>query len=42
MESGNGVHELYDNSLRRPPNSNPFPKGDYLLGHNVNHQGEIG
>jgi hypothetical protein len=41
MESDKYVGEWYDDLSRRQPSSNPFPKGDPLLGQYVNHQGQM-
>ena len=40
MESDKYCREWNDGSSTGPPSSKPIPKGDHLLGHNVNHQGE--
>jgi hypothetical protein len=42
MEGGKYEREWYDDHLRRPPDSNDFPKGVHLLGNHDSHQGEIG
>jgi hypothetical protein len=42
VESGKYDREWHDELSRGPPSSKPIPKGDHLLGHNVNHQGETG
>jgi hypothetical protein len=40
VESDKYDWEWHDGSPRGPPSRKPIPKGDHLLGHNVNHQGE--
>jgi hypothetical protein len=42
VESGKYDREWHDDLSRGPPSRKPIPKGDHLLGHNVNHQGETG
>ena len=42
MESGKYDREWHDDLSRGPASSKSIPKGDHLLGHNVNHQGEMG
>jgi hypothetical protein len=42
VESVKYGREWYDDLSRGPSNSKHIPKGDHLLGRNVNHQGETG
>jgi hypothetical protein len=42
MKSGKYVWERYDGSSREFLVAKPIPEEDHLLGHNVNHQGEMG
>jgi hypothetical protein len=42
MKNDKYDREWHDDLSRRPPSSKPIPKGDHLLGRNVNHQGETG
>jgi hypothetical protein len=42
VESDKYGREWHDELSRGPPSIKPIPKGDHLLGHNVNHQGETG
>jgi hypothetical protein len=40
VENDKYDQEWHDELSRGPPSSKSIPKGDHLLGHNVNHQGE--
>jgi hypothetical protein len=42
MEIGKYGWEWHDDSSKGNPSRKPIPKGDHLLGNNVNHQGETG
>jgi hypothetical protein len=42
MESGKYGRGMIRWLFKGVPSSKPIPKEDHLLGHNVNHQGEVG
>jgi hypothetical protein len=42
MESGKYGHRMVRWLFKGVPSSKTIPKEDHLLGHNVNHQGEVG
>jgi len=41
MESGKYEWKYYNNTSRKTPGYNPFPKGGHLLEKHDTHQGEI-